>query len=360
VKVTHSGIAARPIKGTALLTLACSVLAGCHSQMAGVKPRIEVTRIPVGSIGGPDQMDDIAGTVRGAGPNQQIVLYAHSGVWWVQPFANQPFTKIQPDSTWKSFTHLGTEYAALLVDGGYRPPSKIVALPREGNGVVAVAIVKGRAGSPSAAKIIHFSGYDWTVRSTESDHGGDPNAYDPANAWTDNNGYLHLRMAERKGIWTCAEVSLNHSLGYGTYTFVLQDTTHLSPSAVTGFFTWDDSHSEGLHNEVDIELSRWGDPRARNAQFVVQPFYVPENFQRFNTPAGRVTYRLHWAPGIATFDAFAGTSDLAKPIAEHRFTAGIPSPASETVRMDLYDFHHAEHASQPPAEVVIEKFEYSR
>jgi hypothetical protein len=62
------------------------------------------------------------------------------------------------------------------------------------------------------------------------------------------------------------------------------------------------------------------------------------------------------------FTTFAGTvsGPGEKTVAEHLFTSGIPIPASETVRMDLYDFHHAESQSQTPAEVVIQKFEYVR
>jgi hypothetical protein len=343
------------------LALVCALLAGCRSHTTSVKPNIEVTRIPIASTGGPDQMDEIEGKVHGARGNQQIVLYAHSGVWWVQPFVNEQFTKIQSDSTWKSFTHLGTEYAVVLVDSGYRPASKTVALPVEGNGVVAVAVVRGRAGTPGISRVVHFSGYDWIVRSTESDHGGEPNAYDPDNVWTDEKGYLHLRMAKRNGHWTCAEVNLNRNLGYGTYRFVVHDTAHLRPSAVLGLFTWDDMHSEGFHNELDIELSRWGDAKGKNVQYVVQPFYVPENFYRFTAPAGPVTYQLRWEAGRATFTTFAGNSanSGAKPIGGHLFTSGIPTPAYETVRIDLYDFHHAENPSQIPTEAVIERFDYS-
>ena len=54
----------------------------------------------------------------GARPGQQVVLFARSGGWWVQPMANTPFTPIQPDGTWRNSTHLGTEYAALLVGRG--------------------------------------------------------------------------------------------------------------------------------------------------------------------------------------------------------------------------------------------------
>ena len=349
-------------KGVACAALAFLLLAGCRPHVNTEKPTIEVTKIPVASIGGPDQMDDIEGRVQGAKPGQQIVLYAHSGVWWIQPFANQPFTKIQSDSTWKSFTHLGTDYAVLLVDSGYAPAAKITQTPSEENGIAAVTIVKGKAGAATAAKVIPFSGSDWNVRSSVSDHGGEPNAYDPDNVWTDEKGYLHLRMAQRAGHWTCAEVSLNRSLGYGTYRFVVQDSEHLRPSAVLGFFTWDDTRSEGFHNELDIELSRWGDAKSRNAQYVIQPFYVPANFYRFTAPAGVVTYQLRWQPGSADFTSFAGASIMpgTRPVSEHFFGSGVPTPASETVHMDLYDFHHAESQSQAPAEAVIERFEYIR
>ncbi|MGC1421125.1 MAG: glycoside hydrolase family 16 protein [Terracidiphilus sp.] len=348
-------------RAAASVLVAVIVLTGCHLPVGSARPSIEVTKIPVSSIGGPDQMDEIAGRAPNALPSQQIVLYAHSGAWWIQPFANQPYTRIQPDSTWKNFTHMGTEYAVLLVDPGYNPALKITALPSEGNGVVAIAVVNGKAGVPAAAKVIRFSGYDWNVRAAESDHGGEPNAYDPADAWTDAKGYLHLRMQQRGGHWTCAEVSLNRSLGYGTYRFVVQDSAHLGPSAVLGFFTWDDARLEGFHNEFDIELSRWGDAKSRNAQYVVQPFYTPENFYRFTTPAGPVTYQVQWRRGAISFETFAGTSidPKAKPISQHQFTSGLPTPASETMHMDLYDFHHAENPSQVPAEVVIEKFAFS-
>ena len=34
-------------------------------------------------------------------------------------------------------------------------------------------------------------------------------------------------------------------------------------------------------------MSRWGLAASKNAQYVVQPFYVPENISRFMAPAGR-------------------------------------------------------------------------
>jgi len=133
-------------------------------------------------------MDTIEGRVIGVRPEQRIVLYAKSGGrWWIQPFARDPlFTKIQGDSKWKNVTHLGEEYAALLVDPSYSPPQTTGLLPATGGAVAAVAVVKGQTADPSSPpKMLHFSGYDWLVRDLLSYRGGSMNSFDPANAWTD-------------------------------------------------------------------------------------------------------------------------------------------------------------------------------
>ncbi len=351
----------KPRRQQILLVLVSALLVGCHSNGSpSRKPSVQVTRVPSANPGGPEQLDYIEGRTSDTRPDQQIVLYARSGVWWIQPFKDNPFTKIQADSTWKNSTHLGTEYAALLVDPGFRPESKIATLPNEGNGIVAVTTVAGTPAAPIMSKVIHFSGYDWNVRTAGSDRGGEPNSYDPANAWVDPKGYLHLRMAVRDGRWTCAEVNLTRSLGFGTYRFVVQDFAHLGPSAVLGMFTWDEAGADDVRNELDVELSRWGIPGAKNAQYVVQPFYVPENVARFTVPAGVLTHILRWDRGTASFKTVPGSvvGPGSKTISAHVFTSGIPTPAAETVHIGFYDFHHSKSTLQLPAEVVIEKFEY--
>jgi hypothetical protein len=126
-----------------LLAACCMLLCGCRTRHGYDPPYIEFTRIPLADEGGPDKIDVIQGRVVGARSDQQIVLFARSGVWYVQPFADRPFTPIQPDSGWRSTTHFGTEYAALLVEPWYTPPSSADALPGVGGGVVALAVVKG-------------------------------------------------------------------------------------------------------------------------------------------------------------------------------------------------------------------------
>lgn len=341
------------------IAILCTLLSSCNSQRLHRKPSLEIVRVPMADPGGVEKLDYIEGRSSNTGPGQQIVLYAHSGVWWIQPFADHPFTKIQSDSTWKNATHLGTEYAALLVNPGYQPAPKLTTLPENDGGVVAVAIAQGRPGEAiPPSKTTHFSGYDWIARSASSDRGGVPNPYDPANVWTDQNGYLHLRMDQRDGRWYCAEINLTRSLGFGTYRFVVQNSAHIGPSAVMSMFTYDESSIEESRRELDIELSRWGNPDAKNAQFVVQPFYVPENVVRFDVPAGRMIYTLRWQPESATFRAARGSAPDAPAVNEHIFTSGIPQPTGQTVHIDLYNFHHSGSSLQQPAEVVIEKFEY--
>jgi hypothetical protein len=248
----RSGMAWSKILGI-LLMASGALLCGCHPGGASRQPSLQITRVPPADPGGPLRLDNIEGRAIGARSGQQVVIYTYSGVWWVQPYKKDPFTRIQADATWKNSTHLGTEYAALLVEPSYHPKAKLSALPAVGGGVVAVATAKGMPSATAVApKIIHFSGYDWKVHSADSDRGGETNSYDAANAWTDDRGYLHLRMALIDGKWSCAEVALARSLGFGTYRFVVQDSAHLGLSAVVGLFTFDENAADESRNELDI------------------------------------------------------------------------------------------------------------
>jgi signal transduction histidine kinase len=134
----------------AVLLYLCSLLGGCQvsrteSHLTG--PAIEFSRVPTFGqrdvLGDPGRLSSIKGKVVGAQPGQQIVLYAHAldengqMTWFVQPLALQPFTRIRADSTWRNTTHPGSEYAALLVNPGFKPPLRALSLPTDG--VVALA-----------------------------------------------------------------------------------------------------------------------------------------------------------------------------------------------------------------------------
>ena len=329
----------------------------CRSPTAA--PSIEFTTVPKADAGGPAALAPVAGRVTGARPNQRIVLFARSDQgWWVQPFRSKPFTEIGPDATWKTSIHLGQEYAALLVDADYRPPATTESLPEVGGGIVAVTRASGTGKFVAPApKTISFSGYDWLVRQTQNDRHG-MNDYDGRNVWVDNDGHLHLLLTEREGRWTSADVRLTRSLGYGTYSFDVRDTSQIDPSAAFSMYTFDPLGSDQNFRELTIDLSRWGEPGAMSGQFVVQPETVPANVFRFAIPAGLLTYSFRWEPGRVSFKAVRGspTPRSDRVVAERLFTAQVPTAGAERPQLTLLYDRGAPRPPSKSVEVVVEKF----
>lgn len=319
------------------------------------KPAIQFTQLPEAGIGGPKQLQGIAGTVTAAQPGQQIILYAKAGTWWIQPFARRFSTTIQPDQTWANQTHLGSDYAALLVDSTYKPKPNIKDLPAPGNGVVAIAIAPGKPGATADAPKPHyvsFSGYEWLVTQTPIDNAGVLFDHRLANVNVDTQGQLHLRISREGSKWTCSDVKLPRPLGYGDYSFWLDLPKPLEPAAVFRLNTWDEDEAGQNHREIDIELSQWGDPAAKNAQFVIQPYYVPANSFRFQLPAGPSRHSFRWRQGSVEFRTEGATT------ASHRFTSGVPDAGAESVHMQFCVYGKSRVPQQSDTEVIIRKFEF--
>jgi hypothetical protein len=334
----------------------CVLMESCQSPEGRVRPRIEFTSLPPSGDGSPDKLHPIEGRVLGETSGRSVVLFARSGIWWVQPSTSQPLTPISNDAKWKNLTHPGSAYAALLVDSHYRPPSTTEQLPEEGGDVFAVAVADGAKLSLPKPKRITFSGYEWELREVGSDRGGTRNIYDAKNAWVDAEGLLHLRITRRQNEWQSAEIRLTRSLGYGTYRIVARDISHLEPAAVLSLFTWDD---QGPPREMDIEISRWGETTGNNAQYLVQPYYVPANTVHFMAPAGILTHSMKWEPGRVSFRTARGRAgDTAQVVDEHTFSSGVPSPGNETIHINLYRFDNKSNPLRHECEVIIEKFEY--
>ena len=130
------------------LALVPILIAMMTASCRPASPSIEFTKVPAAAEGTPYRLDAIEGRVTGHKPGQRIVIFAKSGVWWIQPLSEQPFTAIQSDSTWRNSTHPGTEYAALLDDASFVPPATVQELPHSGGPVRTVATVKGVGGAP--------------------------------------------------------------------------------------------------------------------------------------------------------------------------------------------------------------------
>ena len=126
------------------LTLSVSLLcvvptfSSVDGQVVDRAPSIEITVVPRRAPRGGDQeMARIAGTVSDLPDDDLlVVLFTRTDRWYVQPFRSDPYTEIV-DSEWSNDTHLGAEYAALLVRPSYQPPTTTGTLPRVGGDVVA-------------------------------------------------------------------------------------------------------------------------------------------------------------------------------------------------------------------------------
>jgi hypothetical protein len=337
-------------------------LQGCHSQKRGGGPSIEFTHIPPAAQGGPVRVDTISGRVRNTRPDQQVVIYAHSGAWWLQHNPDHPLIPIQADSTWSTETHLGFEYAALLVEPDYHPLAILDLVPTQGGSVALVTIVKGVGTSQFAPTgSLKFSGYDWSVRTIPNNKGGMDNLFDPENAWTDTTGALHMQIKKKSDRWSCAEIYLTRSLGYGTYSVTVRDTTHLEPAAAFSMFIFDEWASEQHFREMDVEVGGRRDATNKyNAQYAIQPLFIPGNLFAFKAPSGTLTYVLRWEPGHAAFTTFRGRSAgvRAQLVSEHEFAYAIPGPGKAVPRLIFFVVASNKNPMQRPSEVVVEKFEY--
>jgi hypothetical protein len=347
--------------GILLMVLLVTAASCSRSRKQTVEPRISFTQVPQWNPGDRNLQDVMEGTVTGELPDQRMVIYSKAGeLWWLQPLLTSPFTMILPDHVWRNETHLGTDYAVLLVAPSYQPAAVLDQLPKRGPSIAAVAVAHGP--EKSSSYFVDFSGFTWRVRWKPSDRGGTVNPYHPDNVYIDKAGALHLRILNRNGQWSCSEVNLTRSLGYGTYSFTVEDTSRFEPSVVFGMFTWDYSIDRENHREFDIDISRWGDPDNKNAEFLLQPNFVPANVSRFNAPAGKLKHIIVWEPGRITMETFrlsapAGSSLIFKRV----FSSETPTAGSESVRLTFYVYRKPTGDSLPlqhPAEVVVDRFEY--
>ena len=226
----------------------------------------------------------------------------------------------------------------------------------------------GQAAAPappvsSAAGVtsISFAGYPWTVKASQGTVGPGPNQFSdsPQNVWVDAGGQLHLRITHRDGRWQCAEVTLDRSLGYGTYAFTIASAVgNLDPNVVLGLFTWDDAPADN-HREIDIEFARWGDAAsATNAQYAIQPVGLGQ-LNRFVQPQTAPSrHSFAWSRKQIAFLRTAGTP----PVSSGWLYAGggIPRAGAERAHINLWLDRGRAPTDGAEIEVVLSGFSFVR
>jgi hypothetical protein len=286
--------------------------------------------------------------------------------WWTKPSWVSPLTPLAPDGTWICDIATGgqdqyaTRIIAFLVPRTYDPPLG------QGQQCLPAELYAYPYAEAVRHKLIQFANCDWQVKRAHDAVDPGPNLFSDSagNVSVDGDDALHLKVAQRDGQWHCSELIAERSLGYGRYAFTVRSGLEaLNPNVVLGCFTWEDCVPEHHYREIDIEISRWGEPGNSNAQFVVQPWTSLGNMYRFEVdPAGAsdgaTTHEFIWQPEEIFFRSYYGDFAL-NPVAEDiidswSYTGGdIPPAGAENLRINLWLVN-----GQPPtdgldAEVVL-------
>lgn len=191
-------------------------------------------------------------------------------------------------------------------------------------------------------KLVAFSGYNWLVKQSITKIGPGPNLFSDKGIHLIGDE-LKLEVVHQDCNSYCSEVFLDKPLGYGKYIFHLSSRIDLlQDDLVLGLFTYD-YNSKPPYREIDIEFSRWGDPKKQNSQFVVPPDSHKGNFLRFETTLNGdyTTHIIEWMPHIIHFKSMHGhvnsPCDNGHLIQLWSYSGrDVPKPADERVHINLW------------------------
>ena len=158
---------------------------------------------------------------------------------------------------------------------------------------------------PTSARTIQWSGMTWDVKNGTGLGPGPNNWSDSTNSvWVDANNNLHLKVRRFHGKWYSAEVISQDSLGFGDYEFRLESNTeNYDKNVVAGLFTFQ-SDTE----EIDIELTKFGDANNTDAHYTVQPYFNPGNTNDFDLglTGDFSTHSFNWTANQIDFESLHG------------------------------------------------------
>lgn len=154
-------------------------------------------------------------------------------------------------------------------------------------------------------RTIEFGGQSWRVKGPGFYGPGGSHFSDaPDHVWVDPQDRLHMTIRRSGGVWYSTEITAEDPLGYGDYLFTtVGQLDNWDDNVVLGLFTWqyllcsEPGDPWNLHNEFDIEYSRWGVPGNDFGQFVAQPWNFTGNINRYPisfAPNELVTTAFRW------------------------------------------------------------------
>jgi hypothetical protein len=169
--------------------------------------------------------------------------------------------------------------------------------------IIVAAVYLSRGAPHQPANSFEWMGRTWTPSNGRI--AGIVNA-NPENVSIDSNGYLHLRIVNRDGAYTAAEVFTTDNLGFGTYQWQIEGAIDkFDPTTVLGLFNYGAKAAIGVdaENEIDIEFSQWNNTcHGCNADFTFYPSTgnkslgpMEDNFTYNPNGSTLTTARFEWS-----------------------------------------------------------------
>jgi hypothetical protein len=196
---------------------------------------------------------------------------------------------------------------------------------------------------------------------------------DPANVSVDSKGYLHLRIVNRDGTFTAAELFTAENLSFGTYQWQIEGPVDkMDPATVLGLFNYGPKAHIGVdaENEIDIEFSQWGNTcHGCNADFTFYPATgnkalgpMEDNFTYDPKGSTLTTARFEWSSTRIVGTIMSGLQPIGTT--ENVLQTLTFSPPDFTVRipqvplplaMNLWCFKGTPASNQ---EVILRSFQF--
>jgi len=226
------------------------------------------------------------------------------------------------------------------------------------------------ASARPSSNTLQWMGRTWTA--TNGGIAGIAKA-DPANVSIDSNGYLHLRIVDRDGAYTAAEVFTTENLGFGTYQWHIEGAVDkFDPTTVLGLFNYGAKAGIGVdaENEIDIEFSQWNNTcHGCNADFTFYPATgnkslgpMEDNFTYNPNGSTLTTARFEWSSTKIVATIMSGLQPLdtttnvlqTLTFAPPDYTARIPQ-VPLPLAMNLWCFRATPTSNQ---EVILRNFQF--
>lgn len=190
-----------------------------------------------------------------------------------------------------------------------------------------------------------------------------PNFWSAQNVWVDDKGLLHLKITkDNNGLWHCAELKTKENLGLGEYEFWTEgELNKLDQNVVFGLFNYSGNDHK---DEIDIEISKWGNQEQNNLHYTVYPKKGRNTWKASSVLQLNGSYSTHRfirsADNVA-FQSLHGfqTKDQQGIFSASCNNANIISTQPMPLYMNLWLFNGQQPANGKEVEIIIHRFRFT-